>query len=461
MWQTNSYIPFADGPDPKPEGNARLDREHYGGQRTMAREWDGMWQKVWLLAGLEQDVEEAGDFFTFDIGSESILVARTAKGELRAYYNVCQHRGNKLQMLPLGSVGDRHTCPYHGWSYDFEGTLLDVPDRERFGGRVDCAARSLKPVQVEAWSGMVWINMDLSAPPLATFLGSIMAEVEPYHIERMCLAREQTCTLDANWKTVIDNFSEVYHVDFIHAQHASFVNCRDAHVDLYPFGHTAFRVEGYVLNPRYPVPDVPPPILAGAIEGLGLDPASFVGQVPGVRAAAQTRKREIAAEVGLDYSDLSDAQVTDIWQYNLFPNIIMTVKPEEVWIMRARPHPTDPGKCMLDKLTLAMPFRQMDNGVSPVLVGDPAVAGVSRDGPRPEREEFTQDMVRKGEHSMTETVDQDIFYLPDMQAGMRSNGFSTAMLSDDENRIAHMHDWLETWLVDNPMRRAVQLADAG
>lgn len=458
MWQTNKYISFPNGPQPHPQNTARLDREHYNGLATMAREWSEMWQKTWLLAGLEQDVEEAGDFLTFDIGTESILVTRTFTGELRAHYNVCQHRGNRLQMLSLGSVAGRHTCPYHGWSYDLEGRLVNVPDQERFGGRVDCATRSLKSVQVQAWAGMVWINMDPHAPPLEAFLGSIMAEIEPYHIDHMVLARDQTCALDANWKTVIDNFSEVYHVDFIHAQHASFVNCRDAHVDLYPFGHTAFRVEGYVLSPRYPVPEVPPEVLVGALEGLGLDPASFVGRVPDVRRAAQKRKRELGVEVGLDYTDLSDAQLSDIWQYNLFPNIIMTIKPEEVWIMRPRPHPTDPGKCLFDKLTLAMPLKPTHDGVSPILIGDPAVANISRDGPRPCREEFTQDQVRCGEHSMTETVDQDICYLPDMQAGMRSNGFETAVLSNDENRIAHMHNWLEDWLAGNPLLKAASLA---
>ena len=450
MWQQNRSIPFG-GKSAEPAARATLNREHYAGSATMQREWDNMWRTTWLLAGVEQDVAEPGDFFTFDIGRESILVARTETGDLSAVYNVCQHRGNRLQMLPYGSVLDSHNCPYHGWSYHLDGRLRSVPDRERFSGRIDCATLSLKAVRVRAWAGLVWLNMDHAAPPLEAFLGPIMAELEPYRIGEMRLVRDQTCKLDANWKTVIDNFSEVYHVDFIHAQHASFVNCRDARVDLYPYGHSAFRVDGYVVNPRYPVPDLPPPILAGAMEAIGLAPEDYRGRVEDVRAAAQQRKRAIGAEVGFDYSGLTDDQVSDIWQYNLFPNIIMTVKPEEVWIMRPRPHPTDPDKCFFDKLTLAMPFDERGSEHSLVLLGDPEAARIMTSGERPERDVFTQDKVNDGSVSMTQTVDQDIYYLPDMQAGMHSAGFSQAMLSDDENRIRHFHDWLATWLEGNPL----------
>lgn len=446
MWQQNRFIRFTGQPDPEPTVQARLDREHYTGHKTMAAEWDGVWTKTWLLAGIERDLSEPGDFITFDVGRESILVTRTGNGDLSAVYNVCQHRGNRLQMLSNGSVGDTHTCPYHGWSYHLDGRLESVPDRERFSVRPNCERHSLKPVRVAARNGLVWINMDPDARSLDDFLGPILDELAPYRIEDMLVVRDQTCTLDANWKTVIDNFSEVYHVDFIHAQHASFVNCRDASVDLYPYGHTAFRVEGYQLSPRYPLPDAPPPILAGAMEAIGLDPAEYRNRLHDVRAAAQRQKRKLGREMGFDYSLLSDAQVTDIWQYNLFPNVIMTVKPEEVWIMQPRPHPKDPERCFFDKITLAMPIEQSADGRSLALVGDPHTREAMASGIRPEREVFTQDDVNRGAVSMTETVDQDIFYLPFMQAGMNSAGFDQAVLSEDENRVSHFHDWLATWL---------------
>jgi len=242
---------------------------------------------------------------------------------------------------------------------------------------------------------------------------------------------------------VIDNFAEVYHVDFLHPQHASFVNCRDTRIDLMPFGHTLLQVDGYVLNPRYPTPAVPPPILATAIQGLGLNPEDFSGRVGDVRRAVQQQKRRLGAQVGFDYSNLSDAQVSDIWQYNLFPNVVMTVKPEEVWVMRPRPHSQDPNKCIFDKWTLTMPIAKNGDDVSLVLVGDPQAEQVMASGGRPPRQMFSQEKVNDRTHSLTETVDQDIFYLPNMQAGMHSAGFDAAHLNDDETRISHFHDWLE------------------
>ncbi|WP_164844039.1 aromatic ring-hydroxylating oxygenase subunit alpha [Croceicoccus ponticola] len=446
MWQENSFVAFGGDVSPQPTERATLDREHYCGKATMQKEFDTVWTKAWLIAGIERDLEEPGDFITFDIAHESILITRTEDGGLSAVYNVCQHRGNRLHIQPYGSVARAHTCPYHGWSYGLDGTLLNVPDRDRFSPGVDCAAKSLKSVNVGTSNGLIWVNLAVDPLPLEDFLGSLVGELMPYRLEAMHVVREQTCELDANWKTVIDNFAEVYHVDFIHAQHASFVNCRDARVDLFPYGHTVFRVDGYVVNPRYPVPDEPPPILSGALQALGLDPGDFHGRVDEIRRAAQVQKRKLGARAGFDYSALTDDQVSDIWQYNLFPNTIMTVKPEEVWIMRQRPHPTDPQKCFFDKITLAMPVRQSDDETSLVLIGDVEAAKAMKSGQRPEREVFTQADVTNGSMSMTETVDQDIFYLPYMQAGMNSAGFDEAVLSDDENRIRHFHDWLATWM---------------
>jgi len=160
----------------------------------------------------------------------------------------------------------------------------------------------------------------------------------------------------------------------------------------------------------------------------------------------QKQKRRLGAQLGFDYSRLSDEQVSDIWQYNLFPNVVMTVKPEEVWVMRPRPHPHDPNKCIFDKWTLVMPFEQRSTDVALVLIGDPQAAKVMASGERPEREVFSQEKVNDKTHSLTETVDQDIYWLPNMQAGMHSAGFEAAYLNDDENRISHFHDWLEMWL---------------
>ena len=428
MPQQSAYLDFDRGPAAAPTRHAVLDAERYIGAEFMRREWNRMWTRTWLLAGLESDADEPGDFFVFEIGAESIIVTRGRDGALSALYNACQHRGNRILTRDRGSL-PALTCPYHGWRYDLDGALLLVPDADRFAQGTPCERLSLKPVKVESWAGLVFVNMDPDSGPLAEFLGPIPNQLAPYRFEDMILTQEQTVGIDANWKTVIDNFSEQYHVDFIHPQHASFVDCANARNELMPFGHRRVLVEGGVINPRYPVPREPPPPLAALLRAIDLDPADFSGRVSEVRRAIQVRKRQIGAQRGIDVDAFTDEQLSDVYQYDVFPNIIMTVQSDELWIMRPRPHPTDPGRCWFDKLTLKARF-------------NPSAPPPSSTG-RPERETLTREDVLAGRTSMNITIDQDLFYLPFMQAGMASRGFAHAWLNQDESRVQHFHDWLD------------------
>ena len=405
------------------------------------------------MAGLASDIAAPGDYFLFSIGHESIIISRDNEDEVQAMYNACQHRGNRVIANGIGSVA-AFACPYHGWTYGLDGTLQTVPDEERFTPAIDCNTYSLKHVAVEVWAGIVWVNLDQEAAPLEKFLGGVMAELSPYHIENMVLVEDQTLEIDANWKTAVDNFNEQYHVDFIHPQHASMVNCRDSVNELWPFGHRRTLVEGFVTNPRYGEPEVAPPILDMQTRMIGLDPDDFKDRVGDIRLAAQSRKRELGKELGFSYDEFPDSLVTDVVQYDLFPNIIATIHPESLWIMRPRPHPTDPNKCFFDKMSLQIPAEiahDADRGLS--LVGDVSQQ-LANKGERPEHDQFDREAVITGNKSMTITIDQDVHYLPDMQAGMRSDGFQQAVLNDDESRIQHFHDWVDVWMQDQPFENA-------
>lgn len=457
MPQPTTYIDFSDGPPAKPQKSATLDADRYSSPEFMAREWETIWTKTWLLAGVVSDVAEPGDYFVFEIGPESIIITRTEEGDVSAVYNACQHRGNKIFTNHTGNVA-AISCPYHGWTYELDGTLKKVPDEERFTQGLPCDQLSLKPVNVEVRVGLVWINMDPDAAPIEQYLGIVLDQYEPFHFENMVLIEDQTVELDANWKTAVDNFNEQYHVDFIHPQHASMVDCCDAANELWPYGHKRVLVEGFVTNPRYGEPDEPPPILHAMMEGIGLDPAEFKGRVPEVRRAAQIQKRKLGEELGYSYDELADDQVSDVWQYDLFPNAIMTIHPEELWIMRPRPHATDPNKCYFDKITLQIPMEIGYDGKRGIgLLRDTSVQEALKGG-RPEHEVFDREAVITGKRSMTITIDQDIHYLPDMQRGMRSQGFEKAWLNEDESRVQHFHDWIDVWMEGNPMAKIRSVA---
>jgi len=445
MPQTFNYVDFSETLTSSLDKSASLSKDRYISEDFMQSEWEGIWTKAWLFAGLESDLLEPGDFFIYDIGRESIVITRNNENEISAFYNVCQHRGNKIVTLESGSFS-KVSCPYHGWTYGLDGTLEHVPDRELFKEGVPCEEKSLKPVKVSVWAGLVFINMDENSSSLETFLGPIVDQLKPYKFEKMNLVKHQTVSLlETNWKTVRDNFLEQYHVDFIHPQHASFVDCCDAENDLWPFGHTRTMVTSPVVNPRYSTPDEPPEFMKDYLKGLRLNPDDFHGKVPEIRKAIQKQKRVIGDELGFDFSEFTDDQVSDVLQYDIFPNIFMTIHPERLWIFGPKPHHSDPNKCSFTKWSFQIPSHQVRDE-SKELELLPGSSFYEQTGSRPEHDIFTREDVVQGRKSLTVTIDQDIHYLNDMQAGMHSKGFDSATLSNDEERLQHFHDWVDNWI---------------
>ena len=445
MPQTFNYVDFSETLTSSLDKSASLSKDRYISEDFMQSEWEGIWTKAWLFAGLESDLLEPGDFFIYDIGRESIVITRNNENEISAFYNVCQHRGNKIVTLESGSFS-KVSCPYHGWTYGLDGTLEHVPDRELFKEGVPCEEKSLKPVKVSVWAGLVFINMDENSSSLETFLGPIVDQLKPYKFEKMNLVKHQTVSLlETNWKTVRDNFLEQYHVDFIHPQHASFVDCCDAENDLWPFGHTRTMVTSPVVNPRYSTPDEPPEFMKDYLKGLRLNPDDFHGKVHEIRKAIQKQKRVIGDELGFDFSEFTDDQVSDVLQYDIFPNIFMTIHPERLWIFGPKPHHSDPNKCSFTKWSFQIPSHQVRDE-SKELELLPGSSFYEQTGSRPEHDIFTREDVVQGRKSLTVTIDQDIHYLNDMQAGMHSKGFDSATLSNDEERLQHFHDWVDNWI---------------
>jgi phenylpropionate dioxygenase-like ring-hydroxylating dioxygenase large terminal subunit len=118
--------------DPEPKlGNQPILGDRYTSKEFMKLEWDKLWTKVWQVAGLEQQLSNPGDFFTFEFGSESILCAKGEDSKIRCFYNVCQHRGNQLVQVKEGNL-ESFDCAYHAWKFGLDGTLKWVPEKKTF-----------------------------------------------------------------------------------------------------------------------------------------------------------------------------------------------------------------------------------------------------------------------------------------------------------------------------------------
>lgn len=433
-----------------------FDTARYVDASYMEQEWAAIWSQTWLLAGLVSDVSEAGDFFVFDLGREQILVSRSQAGDVQGFYNVCQHRGNRLVTQERGHASN-FRCAYHAWTYSTDGALKSVPYEERFAEGVPCAERSLRKVHTQVWDGFVFVSLADDPMPLLEFLGPVVDHLAPYRFGDMVLVEDQTVHHYCNWKAVVDNFSELYHVDFLHPQHKSMVDCCNDTVHLFEHGHTGLAVPGATVNPRFPMPVEPTAIQSAQLISLGLDPQDFRGRVMDVREAVQQRKREVGLSKGFDYSEFSAEQLSDVWQYNLFPNIILSFTPEHCWVMRVRPHPSDPQQCYFDKLSLlkyADPKLMTADDKQAQIVGpgreiEQADTVLATSYTRPERDVFGHEAILSGEKTMTDTIDQDIELLGGVQAGMASKGFESVWLNDDEMRVQHFHNVLDTLIPRN------------
>lgn len=172
--------------------------------------------KTWQPVGRTDMVARAGDYFTCEVVGEPLVVTRTLSGELRAFYNVCRHRGATV----ASGKGNRKSlqCMYHGWTYNLEGKLMRAPEFEGVQ-EWDADAVCLPQVKVEAWGPFIFVNLDPQAPPMMqTAYGQIDAEMRAkgFNIDHMRAFERRDYEIDCNWKVYVDNYLEGYHVPVAH-----------------------------------------------------------------------------------------------------------------------------------------------------------------------------------------------------------------------------------------------------
>jgi Rieske 2Fe-2S family protein len=179
---------------------------------------------MWVCVGRADAIAEPGQYLLADVGRESVLVIRGRDGMPRAFLNVCRHRGARLCVAERGQVAGAVQCRYHAWSYGLDGRLLGAPniakeeslDRDAFG---------LLPVRLEVWEGLLWVNLDDDAAPLADQLEPTIAKrfgsletLARYRIGDLKVGRTIDYEIGANWKLVVENFMECYHCAPVHPE---------------------------------------------------------------------------------------------------------------------------------------------------------------------------------------------------------------------------------------------------
>jgi nitrite reductase/ring-hydroxylating ferredoxin subunit len=421
-------------------------------------EFDKLWSKVWQAAARLDEIPEAGDYTTYDIGDQSVVLVRLDQATVKAYHNVCPHRGTTLAEGSGTFENGRIMCPFHGWRWNLSGEIEFVLERQEFcnGQLRDCDV-AMKQVHVALFAGFVFINLDKNPVPFDEFIAPVRAVIEGLAIADMHHYWWKAIPAPANWKVSQEAFFEAFHVPATHPQlekggaevvrgkreDAEFTH-RYVTYEVYPQGHGRFfggkktPMAGHInerkgdpleemaarlmllvdgLNAMVLKEDVE---VLESLRGKPIPEGSTLGgeYVKALYANAATQERPMPAPT---------PENIGMWggEVFVFPNLMILPQAGNAMIYRVRPDASDPNRCTFEILST----KTYPAGVQP---------------PRPTLE--TVDDVNDPEQVRL-IPRQDLSNIPRIQKGLHSRSIGQVWLaSNQEKLIVNMHQELDRYL---------------
>ena len=300
--------------------------EHYTSRAYYERE-RVMWNRTWQMACREEHIPNVGDQHVYDIARRSYLVVRVAPDVIKAYPNACLHRGRKLRTA--SGHAEVMRCPFHGLTWALDGKLAHLPCEWDFPDGAP-ARMSLREVKVGTWAGWVFINPDPEAMPLEDYLDPIRQQFEPYLWEQSWLGLHVGKRLRGNWKLVQEAFMESFHSLETHPQIMGYIDDIGCQYDAWSGKpHVNRMIVPFAASSPYVADQVSEADVYDGYRGrrraTGLAADDVLGFAPGQTARARVADENRAtaqAATGADLSRVSDAELTDGWYYNVFPNLM-------------------------------------------------------------------------------------------------------------------------------------------
>lgn len=388
---------------------ARLEEQH-------------IWRRVWQPACREEEIPEVGDFLTYDIVDDSIIVARTAPDTISAYYNVCAHRGRRLT-TGCGHAKRFH-CKFHGWQWTLDGENIRIVDRDDWGDKLNDADVRLGAVHVGTWGGYVFISMDPDPVPLREFLEPAAGMLRPFEIENMRFRWHKSAVIACNWKVALEAFNEGYHVQTTHPQMLRWVDDRTSsaaygehstfgYPDTQTFGSGSPRLKRRLTDTRENLAEYYREMrtqLNATMTETIVASAQLLPDLPPhispeeTLAALFTTAREEDVKRGVHWPDITpEHMVAAGTDWHLFPNMIIIQAPTNVLGYRARPNGRDPDSCIFEAYAL----EKFPDGQAPTVATEYGVD--------------TTDEAFWGKILL-----QDFQNMAEVQKGMKVNGFKGA-----------------------------------
>ena len=200
-----------------PAGAMTLEAKWYTSPEVFAAEAGRVFARHWIAVARAADIAAPGDFLTVEVAGESIILTRNEGGELRAFYNVCRHRGTRLCEAQQGNFKRSIQCPYHAWTYGLDGDLRAARNMDKEDG-FDRADWPLHRADVIEWEGFIFVNTADEPEPFERAYAPLISRFGPWEIASLRSGRRIAYDLACNWKFVFMNYSECYHCPLIHPQ---------------------------------------------------------------------------------------------------------------------------------------------------------------------------------------------------------------------------------------------------
>jgi phenylpropionate dioxygenase-like ring-hydroxylating dioxygenase large terminal subunit len=414
--------------------------DRYFSQAWHDEEVDRVWRRVWQMACHADEIRDVGQHVVYEIGDESLIVVRTgdAPDDVRAYVNSCLHRGTQLRTE--GGTVSRFRCPFHGFVWDLDGKLTDVPnewDFEHIAPDEFC----LPEARVGLWGGYVFIRLDPATEPLESYLEVLPDEFAAFPLDDRWKAVHVAKVMPCNWKLALEAFIESYHIGVTHPQTAAYVADANTQYDIFPGSRHVSRMITLEGVPSPNLGSVPP---AETTRKMQRDLPFYSGEpiIPGdgdsVRELLAERGRQkMSASTGADLTQLSTSECLDAIEYFLFPNFVPWGGHGAPICYRFRPYGNDPSMSIMEIMLL---FARPDSGQQP----RPArITWLDVDQPWSDAPELG---------AAATVIQQDCDNLMRLQRGLRASHKPGVTLGNyQEARIRHFHETLENYLSETPV----------
>ncbi len=391
-------------------------------------EVEKVWRRVWQMACREEDIPAVGDHLTYDIAGLSILVVHTEHDGIKAYFNVCPHRGRLLKESRGRSSELR--CAFHGFAWELDGCLKQVPCRWDFPRMVD-DEWSLPEVRVGTWGGFVFINMDPNCEPLEDYLGDLPNHFERWPLEDRFKEAHVAKVMPCNWKVAQEAFMEAFHVVATHPQLLPSLGDAKSQYDVFGNFSRALTPSGTPSPHINWTPSEQEIFDAMSDRNLDEPPKAEVAEGDTARRLGGHMTREgLRKVIGDRADDLCDAELLENIYYTVFPNFHPWGAYNRI-CYRFRPNGHDHGTSIMECMLLS-PF-----------AGDerPPAAPINWLG---DDEDWT-DAPELG--LLARVFNQDVYNLPHIQTGLETMPQPDVTFADyQETKPRHFHKLLDEWI---------------